>query len=204
MSDQALDLLKKSILPSIPLSGQSSANKGHEPSNSGTSKNRLLKKKPENIVKVSCSNPENPTDEKVLLHGPVLLNSQESTLVDSLMLTVPLAIASLPSPGTTASNSKPKTQKSKSSGSSGSGGSSSEKQEDHISIAPAKFEFEHSFPSSVELAADEKVAQQARVHLIRSLNVKLGPETKARFRDPHLLLYLQNLLDANSFNNLCR
>jgi hypothetical protein len=71
-------------------------------------------------------------------------------------------------------------------------------------LAHSSLEFEHSFPTAAELQEDEKMARLAKQHLHRVLEKLNFPETKARMRDPHLLVHMSSILDAPTRNALCK
>ena len=203
LSDQALQLTEKQILTVVPLPKQGTAEANFDSKAAGAamtssrrmeaarcSINRLaLKKQQMNKSKNGKQEDDAAVEvsEKVLLAGAVLLQSDEAFAVDPLLLAVPLPIVQLQFKSTEDVSLRANRK----------GGPSP------ATVGDSGLEFEHSFPSSIEMASDASLAAKSRVHLTRTLQ-KLGPETKARFRDPHLLLYLKGLLDPRAFSAVCR
>ena len=63
-------------------------------------------------------------------------------------------------------------------------------------------EYEHVFPTGSELR-EVKQKNLARKHIGRLLRDGLKGESKDRLKDPHLLLYMSDLLDRDSMRQMC-
>jgi hypothetical protein len=67
-------------------------------------------------------------------------------------------------------------------------------------------DFEHSFPSPLELN-DNRLQAIARKHVLKILGSSAANQAHTiinRLRDPHLLVYLSNILDESSHAALCK
>jgi hypothetical protein len=72
-----------------------------------------------------------------------------------------------------------------------------------IELGLALDKYEHVFPTSHELLEDEKQSSLARKYIGRLLKSGLKSDTKEKFKDPHLLLYMGKVLDEPSLKLLC-
>lgn len=146
LSNQSVNLHVNNILPKVPIF-KNISDFNILPTNDKENFEKLL------IEKIS----------KVHLSGSVLIQSQESQELDSVITAIPIAISTLQA------NDTPK--------------------------------FEHSFPTINELSNIE-TARQAKKHILKILGSSSSEETRNRLRDPHLLVYLENLMDDKTLEVL--
>eukprot|EP01041_Mallomonas_annulata_P013500 gene13500-28639_t len=126
----------------------------------------------------SSESKNSDNNNNIVLNSPVLVQSDEATSIDPLLLAVPVAI-------------RPLLQITSTSGKSTQSKSSS------------PLELEHVFPTAEELT-DAPTALRARSHLLRLIRQRgKGKALKTPLRDPHLLMHLASLMDKPSLFALC-
>ena len=201
LSDQANVLYEKNILPLVrirkvpksssflsfssktnamlKLAEQASGKNGQKNNNGKTSKSNII-------------NDSDHNDDKVELDGEILIQSTEVTSVDPYLLAVPLPITTLKSIITK------KIQKFKKLKKGEKDIKEVENSDDNI------LEFEHSFPSEIEIHSNHETSRLAKLHFNRILASLSTDGTKERMRDPHLLLYISRILDLPTRDSLCR
>lgn len=191
LSDQAHILYTKGILTPLKLPSPAESATGTGPNNKG-GKGRDKSSFGAFKDKTAAQHEQG----KVFLSGEILLQSTESRVVDPLLLAVPLPILPLigvaAAAGTVAAKERGKGKK----------GGKGDKDSPPAPLSPL-VDFEHSFPSAVEMNENSQTGTLAGKHFSQTLEGVNKPGTKRRFRDPHLLLHAARLLDKSTFAALC-
>lgn len=184
LSDQANRLIKQGILTAepgaVPTDSADSARR--RPSPPSSSRNNNSSSKP------SGSGSETGTAQRRRLHlaKQVLFKNQETTVVEPLLVAVPLPILQkLPSSATSRS----------------SGGKDSVASESSI------YTFQHLFPTESELRLSVGTAALSRkliLQLVLKMEKGLPSELKDKLRDIHLLRYLGEYFDPASVRSIAQ
>ena len=163
LSDQANVLYDRGILPLNKLpSSKLTAQKG-----------KNTKNKPDLSLKSEVKSNMNI----IRLDGEVLIQNNEVTEVDPLLLTVPLPIQTL--------------QSLKNNGSS-------------TSSSNVIVSFEHSFPSEWEINENAGMELLSKKHVLKIIEESTKIGGVISMRDPHFILYISKLLDKSTRNALCK
>jgi hypothetical protein len=126
------------------------------------------------------------SNDNIQLNSEILIQNNDVTEVDPVLLAVPLPITQLKTPVAKAPTTAAAAALKKKATSGAA---------PFISNLPPLPEFEHSFPSENEQAEDAQTARLAKLHFTKILSTMSSPGVKDRMRDPHFLQYLHKLLD---------
>ncbi len=218
LSTQALELVDKGVLTRTRLaaSATTAAKEGGTEAgvdNAGQKKTRrrvVVNKMNMGAASSSSASSNTPAKkaakaaaELIQLASAVLTQSDEATAIDPLLLAVPLPIVALD-----ASAPKVKAKADKSVQNRASQGKGS--QEGPVEWKPESLgiDYEHSFPSPCEMAADKESKDNVKFHLcdvFEQLSSPSQPRYTAMFsrlRDIHLLHYVSQYVDAGTMTQL--
>ena len=217
LSKQAIDLYEKGILTKLPV--QETACKGEKSTSAVDAKAKSnSRRRVKNRMDMTASGSDSSDyyskvldkddSNKIRLASAVLTQSEETALLDPFILSVPLPIVSLGalSPAiknkdeskNRADNKKKGTHKAM---------PVTINEEEQWAPPLLGYDFEHSFPSPVELSKDEDLNDKALSHLYDVFStLSENPHDAAkisRLRDVHLLEFISHVIDKRTMKDLC-
>ncbi len=214
LSSQALELVDKGVLTLTKLAAPTGAERnGGAKEEVGVEMktrrraviNKMNMGAPSTSSSSSSSSKEKSArgSELIQLASAVLTQSDEATAIDPLLLAVPLPIVALD-----ALAPKVKAKADKSVQNRAARGKESKDSPVEWKPETLGVDFEHSFPSPCEMAADKDKVDDVNIHLCDVFEQLSSPSQPryatmfSRLRDIHLLYYISQYLDVGTMSQL--